>query len=66
MKLMPSLNNYLCKLEAPVETAQQQKYKLIIESVILFIRILKFTSTAHGKLINRFVYHNIGHYILHV
>ena len=55
MKLMLSLNNILCKLAAPGQGAQQNIYKLVIESINLIIRTKKLTSTAHNALMNLLV-----------
>ena len=50
MKLMQSLNNFVCKSSAPAQNAQQNNYKLVIQSVNLIIRTKKLISTAHGAL----------------
>ena len=56
----------MCKLAAPGQGAQQENYKIVIQSANLFIRTKKLTSTAHKALINLFVSHNIVHYVSHV
>ena len=38
MKLMPFLNNFVCKSAVPGQGAQQENYKLVIQSVDLIIR----------------------------
>ena len=38
MKLIPSPNYFVCKSAAPVANAQQENYKLVIQSANLIIR----------------------------
>ena len=63
MKLMPFPNNFMCKSAALAQNAQQENYKLVIQSVNLIICTKKLTSTAHGAIINFLVNQNmVYHY----
>ena len=55
MKLMPSPNNFVCKSAAPGQGAQQENYKLVIQSVNHIIHTQKLTSTAHGAIMDLLV-----------
>ena len=46
LKLMPSANNFVCKSAALAGNAQQENFKMVIQSVNLIICIKKLTSTA--------------------
>ena len=50
MKLIPSLNDFVCKSADPVQGAQQGNYKLVIEKANLIIRTTKLKNTAHKAL----------------
>ena len=43
MKLIPSPNDFVCKLAAQAANAQQENYKLVIQSANLIIRTKKLT-----------------------
>ena len=66
LKLMPSPNNFVCKSAAPGQAAQQENYKLVIQSVNLIIYTKKLTSMANGVLMNLFVHQNMRHHLLRV
>ena len=61
MKLMPYPNNFVCKSTAPGQGAQQNNYKLVIQSVNLIIRTKKLTSMAHGALMDLLILQNMRH-----
>ena len=62
MKLIPSPNDFVCKSPAPSGNAQQENYKLVIQSANLIIRTKKLTSTAHKALINLLLTQNMVHH----
>ena len=66
MKLMLTLNKFVCKSAAPGQGAQQENYKLVIQSVNLIIRTKKLTSTAHGAYMDLFILQNMRHHLLRV
>ena len=66
MKLMPSPNDFVCKSAAPCQGAQQENYKLVIQSVNLIIHSKKLTSTAHGALMDLLVHQNMQHHLSRV
>ena len=66
MKLMPSPNNFVCNYAAPCQGAQQENFKLVIQSVNLIIRTKKITSTSHGALMDLSVKQNMRHHLLRV
>ena len=63
MKLLPSLHNFVCKSAVPSQSAQQENYKLIIQSVNIIIRTKKLTSTAHGALVDFLILQNMRHHL---
>ena len=56
---MLSLNNCVCKSATPGQGAQQENYRLVIQSVNLIICTQKLTSTAHGALMDFFILQNM-------
>ena len=66
MKLIPSPNDFVCKSAAPAENAQQENYKLVIQSANLIIRIKKLTSTAHKALMDLLLTQNMVHHLSRV
>ena len=65
-KLISTPNDFLCKSAVPGEGAQQENYKLVIQSANLIIRTKQLTSTAHKALINLLVSQNMVHHLLRV
>ena len=63
MKLMPFPNNFVCKSAAPGQGAQQENYKLVIQSVNLIIRTKRLTSTAHGAHMDLLILQIMRHYL---
>ena len=51
MKLIPSPNDCVCKSAAPAANAQQENYKLVIQSANLKICTKTLSSAAHKALI---------------
>ena len=66
MKLIPSPYDFVCKSAAPAANAQQENYKLIIQSANLIIRTKKLTSTAYKALIDLLLTHNMVHHLSRV
>ena len=66
IKLILSLNDFVCKSSTPGQRAQQENYKLVIDSANLIIRTKKLTSKAHKALINLLVSQNIMHHLSRV
>ena len=66
MKLIPSPNDFVWKSAAPAANAQQENYKLVIQSANLIIRIKKLTSTAHKALMDLFLTQNMVHHLSRV
>ena len=63
---MPSAHNFVCKSAAPGQGAQQENYKLVIQSVNLIIHTKKLTSTAHRALMDLLVQQNMRHHLSRV
>ena len=63
MNLMPSPNNFVCNSGASGQGAQQENYKVVIQSVNFIIRTKKLTSTAHNALIDLLVQQNMRHHL---
>ena len=47
IKLIRSPNDFVCKSAAPAVNAQQENYKLVIQSANLIFRTKKLTNAAH-------------------
>ena len=66
MKLIPLPNEFVCKSAAPAGNAQQENYRLVIQSANFIIRTKKFTSTAHKALMDLLLTQNMVHYLSRV
>ena len=66
IKLNPSLNDFVCITAASAANAQQENYKLVIQSANLIIRTKNLTSTAHKALINILLTQNMVHHLSRV
>ena len=66
IKFMLSPNNFVFKSAAQGKCAQQDNYKLMIQSVNFIIRTKMLTSTAHDALMDRFVQQKMRHYLSRV
>ena len=66
IKLIPSPNDFVCKSAAPAANAQQENYKLVIQSAYLIIRTKKLTSTAHKALLDLLLTQNMVHHLSRV
>ena len=66
IKLIPSPNDFVCKSAALVGNAQQENYKLVIQSANLIIRTKKLTSKAQKALMDLFLTQNMVHHLSRV
>ena len=66
MKLIPSPNDFVCKSTVAGQRAQENNYKLVIQSANLIIRTKKLTSTAHKALMDRLFLQNMVHHLSRV
>ena len=66
MKLIPSLNEFVCKSAARVGNAQQENYKRVIQIANLIIRTMKLTSTAYKALMDFHLTQNMVHHLSRV
>ena len=66
MKLIPSPDNFVFNSAAAGQGAQQENYKLVIQSVILIIHTKKLTSTAYVTLMDFFVQQYMRHHFSRV
>ena len=65
-KLIPSPNDFVCRSAAPVANAQEENFKLVIQSCNFIIQTMKRTSTAHKALMDFFLTQNMVHHLLRV
>ena len=65
MRLIPSPNDFVCKLAAQAH-GQQENYKFLIQSAKLIIRTKKLTKTAHKALMDRLLLQNMVHHLSRV
>ena len=61
--MIPLPNDFVCKSAALAANAQQENYKLVIQSANLIIRTKKLTSTAHKALMDLFLTQNMVHHL---
>ena len=66
MKLIPSPNDVVCKWAAPVGNAQQENYKLVIQSANLIIRTKNLTSTAYKARMDLLLTQNMVNHLSRV
>ena len=66
MILILSPNDFVCKSAAPAENAQQENYKMVIQSANLIICTKKLTTTAYKALMDILLTQNMVHHISRV
>ena len=59
LKLIPSADNLVIKSAAPAPNAEQQNFKMVIQSVSLIIYTKQLTSTAQKALMDLLVHQNM-------
>ena len=66
MKLIPSPNDFVCKSAATAANAQQDNYKLVIQSANLIIRTKTLTRTAYKAIMDLLLTQNMVHHLSRV
>ena len=66
IKFISSPHDFLCKSAAPAANAQQENYKMVIQSANLIIRTKKLTSTANKALMDLLLTQNMVHHLSRV